>query len=206
MGVDVGIEWCSICYMGRVWLWVLARMELGRDIWSRWDPFLGSLGVQEDSWSDIIDIWLYLVSRFDVVIVLGVPRPYRVRLAVLVRLVEPMSWPSGLSFESLWLTVLAETQVGRLARVWRGKPNHIICFLDVLLLLFLLWLLLLLLWHYFWTEAFGWVETLCGLDMVYLWFGLWSCVDECGFGDRLWDGQLDDGDRLVGCRSRTLML
>ena len=39
--------------------------------------------------------------------------------------------------------------MGRLARVWRGKPNHIICFLDVLLLLFLLWLLLLLLWHYF---------------------------------------------------------
>ena len=42
----------------------------------------------------------------------------------------------GLSLS--WLMVLAETQVGHLARVWLGKPTRIICNVMIFLVVFLL--------------------------------------------------------------------
>ena len=51
------------------------------------------------------------------VVFVGMPRPKGSVLAYLVRSFELMSRPHGLGFESLRLMILAETQVGHLARV-----------------------------------------------------------------------------------------
>jgi hypothetical protein len=70
-------------------------------------------------------------------------------------------------------------------------------------------------WHLYLSDYFYCRGCYYLIMVIYLslkWY-VWTCDLNYGdvltkrvFGDRLWDGQLDDGDRLVGCRSRTLML
>ena len=87
------------------------------------------------------------MARFGLVsalVVVGcMPRPKGSFLADLVCSLELVSRPHGLGFESLRLLVLAETQVGHLARVWLGKPTRITC--NVMIFLVVIFMLLLLL-------------------------------------------------------------
>ena len=121
--------------------------ELSRDSWSRCDYFSWLVWEsRRDPWSDLIRFLVVFVTKLVFVDVLGCRDPWGSVWQFWYGSSELMSWPCGLGIESLWLVVLAETQVGHLARVWRGKPNHMICIFDCFLLLILL---LLLLWHTF---------------------------------------------------------
>ena len=86
------------------------------------------------------------MARFGLVsalVVVGcMSRPKGSFLADLVCSLELVSRPHGLGFESLRLMVLAETQVGHLARVWLGKPTRITC--NVMIFLVVIFMLLLL--------------------------------------------------------------
>ena len=75
-----------------------------------------------DMWSFILVWILVAIWMLDVVLVL--PRPKGVRLAVLVCSFEPSWDPCSLGYWVILTRGLAETQMGLSARVWPGKSTQ----------------------------------------------------------------------------------
>ena len=74
---------------------------------------------------DILEFDCGLVWFVMALVVVGcMPRPKGSFVADLGCSFELVSRPHGLGLESLRIMVLAETQVGHLARVWLGKPTR----------------------------------------------------------------------------------